>query len=88
MERLLETLELKIAAHRILLASLLARLAVTDDEFESLREQILDRHLAALVRTRYPGTGDAFFEEMEHVLLIAHVAAGRVEERHRAGEKE
>ncbi|SDB92600.1 hypothetical protein [Paraburkholderia lycopersici] len=88
MEDLRETFELKIAAHRVLLASLLAKLAGTDEELESLREQVLDGNLAALVRIRYPGTGDAFFEEMEHVLLLAHLAAERVEERRRAGNEE
>lgn len=77
MTKELEILELKITAHRILLAGLLANVTTTGKTFSALREGLMNGKVAATVRTQFPDTGDAYFEEVERVLLMASVATTR-----------
>ena len=77
MTKELEILELTITAHRVLLAALLANAVTTDETFGTLRERLINGKTAASIRTQYPDTGDAYFEEMERVLLMASVATKR-----------
>lgn len=82
MEKKLEKIGLQIAAHRVLLAGLLAKSIPLDDELAlaRLRAQILDAQTAANVRVRHPEVGDVFFEEMERILLMSAAAVDKLEQ--------
>lgn len=76
-----EILELKIAAHRVLLSSLLAKTGDVGEDLAGLRSEILNGGLAAAVQVQYPETAWAFFDEMEHVLLLSDAALQRLGSR-------
>jgi len=76
MEKKLEMLALQIAAHRILLAGLLARSVSSDDDLTRLRAHLLDGQMAASVRATRPEAGEVFFDEMAHILRLSAAASG------------
>lgn len=77
-QKTIETLELRITAHRILLATLLIRLVGSKDDLASVRSQILDGAMAAHILEAYPETAKGFFDEMERILSISTKAAKRL----------
>lgn len=77
LDKLMNEINLKLTAHRVLVSSLLARNLVHGEDLAMLRSEILDGKLAATMSVQYGDAAQSYFDEMEHVLLIADAARQR-----------
>lgn len=71
MESELKKLELRLIAHRVLLAGILTDAMLSKEALQALQKRVNNEGLVAGLRARYPDAADAFLDEMQQLLQLS-----------------